>query len=80
MLNESVRNKLETNLKVIILDIKDDMLDHDGGAYNFSLNKEIEEFQIKPLYIRVSANETVSATGDFPKEIVFQKSFKFFKK
>ncbi len=75
MLNESVRNKLETNLKVIILDIKDDMLDHDGGAYKFSLNKEIEEFQIKPLYIRVTTNANVSATADFPQDIVFQKSF-----
>ena len=75
MLNESVRNKIETNLKVIILDIKDDILEHDGGTYNFSLNKEIEEFQIKPLYIRVTADDRISATQDFPQEIAFQKSF-----
>ncbi len=75
MLNESVRNKLETNLKVIILDIKDDILDHDGGTYDFSLNREIEEFQIKPLYIRMTTNESVTVTEDFPQDIAFQKSF-----
>lgn len=69
MLNESVKNKVETNLKVIILDIKDDILEHNNGEYKISLNKEVEEFQIKPLHIRLLSQDEIIETPKFPNDI-----------
>lgn len=69
MLKDSVEDKVETNLKVIILDIKDDIIEHHKGIDTLSLEKELDEFQIKPLYINIIQNGKVIKTNDFPNDI-----------
>ena len=65
MLKESAKDKVEANLRVISLDIKDDILEHDY----LSLDEEVNEFQIKPLFIRIVKDDKITQTNDFPKEV-----------
>lgn len=74
MLKASVIDKIETNLKVVTLDIKDDIIEHNRDIYNFSLDEEIDEFQIKPLHIKIVKDEEIIQTQNFPKSIIIDNS------
>lgn len=74
MLESSVKEKLETNLKIIILDIKDDLIHHHKINSKISLENEIEEFEMKPLDIKVIINNKLIQTKSFPNEIKIDQS------
>jgi two-component system heavy metal sensor histidine kinase CusS len=73
MLRTSVKDKVESNLKVIILDIKDDLLEYES----LSLEDEINEFQIRPLYIKIKKDQRTIKTQDFPKDIPLYKDITY---
>ena len=77
MLRESVKDKLETNLKVIILDLKDDIIEHNHGTKIFSFTKEKSEFQISPLFIKILKNDRIVQSDDFPKDILLNKTIPY---
>ncbi|MGB5919803.1 sensor histidine kinase [Arcobacter sp.] len=51
-LQVSTIDKIESSLKVIILDIVDDILDHKNGLSTLDFDEE-KEYKFKPLYIRL---------------------------
>ncbi|WP_419766368.1 MAG: sensor histidine kinase [Arcobacter sp.] len=51
-LHLSTLDKIETSLKVIVLDIVDDILDHKSDLLTMSFDEE-NEYKFKPLYIRL---------------------------
>ena len=70
-LHLSTLDKMETSLKVIILDIVDDIIEHKNELYTMTFNEE-KEYKFKPLYIRLlEKNDTLKAINstDFPKTI-----------
>jgi len=74
MLESSVKEKLETNLKIIILDIKDDLIHHHKIKSKISLGAEIEEFDMKPLDIRIVIDGETIQTKAFPHKILIDES------
>lgn len=74
MLESSVKEKLETNLKIIILDIKDDLIHHHKIKSKISLGAEIEEFDMKPLDIRIIIDNETLQTKGFPHTILIDES------
>lgn len=70
-LHLSTLDKIETSLKVIILDIVDDILEHKDELSHISFNEE-KEYKFKPLYIRlieIQTNQKIINSTIFPKEI-----------
>ena len=64
-------DKIETSLKVIILDIVDDIIEHKDEPREISFNEE-KEYKFKPLYIRLLEEKgelKVINTNFFPKII-----------
>lgn len=69
-LEVSTTDKLEATLKVIILDITDDILEKDKITDNV-LDEE-KEYKFEPLYIRILDNKThnkITQTNNFPDNI-----------
>lgn len=67
----SSKDKLEATLKVVILDIVDDLSEHKKELLLKVFNEE-KEYKIKPLYIRLlELTDTVNVinTTQFPKEL-----------
>ncbi|MGA1932210.1 sensor histidine kinase [Arcobacter sp. YIC-464] len=67
----STLDKMQTSLKVIILDVVDDILDHKTNLH-FSLYNEEKEYNFSPLYIRLVENnkeKKVINSTNFPSEI-----------
>jgi len=72
----STLDKLQSNLKVIILDVTDDILGHDK-IKDKNLD-ENEEYNFEPLFIRIldaNSHKSISQTGDFPKNILHNDSY-----
>ena len=70
-LHISTIDKIETSLKVIILDIVDDIIEHKNELLELSFNEE-KEYKFKPLYIRlleIKDELKVINTNFFPKDI-----------
>lgn len=71
----STLDKMQTSLKVIILDVVDDILDHESNL-QFDLYNEEKEYNFSPLYIRLVENnrdKNIINTTNFPSNIkVFQ--------
>lgn len=66
----STTDKLEATLKVIILDVTDDLLENKQISQTL-LNEE-KEYKFEPLYIRILDNKThekIIQTENFPKNI-----------
>lgn len=70
-LNFSTIEKMESSLRVIILDIVEDVIEHKDELYKVTFNEE-NEYKIKPLYIRLlkieDSAKLISGTN-FPKNI-----------
>ncbi|MGM0520023.1 MAG: histidine kinase dimerization/phospho-acceptor domain-containing protein [Campylobacterota bacterium] len=66
----STLDKMETSLKVIILDIVDDILDHKDDLTSRIYDEE-KEYKFKPLYIRLISykNMKIINSTKFPKNI-----------
>lgn len=67
----STLDKMQTSLKVIILDVVDDILDHKSNLH-FDLYNEEKEYNFSPLYIRLVENnkeKKVINSTNFPLEI-----------
>ena len=72
----STLDKLQSNLKVIILDVTDDILGHDK-IKDKNLD-ENEEYNFEPLFIRIldaNSHKSISQTGDFPKNILHNDNY-----
>ncbi|ADG94776.1 integral membrane sensor signal transduction histidine kinase [Arcobacter nitrofigilis DSM 7299] len=72
-LQVSTIDKIESSLKVIILDITDDIIDHKNELSDLSFNEE-NEYKFKPLYIRlldVNKEPKVISPSYFPSSIPF---------
>ena len=68
-LHLSTLDKMQTSLKVIILDIVDDIIEHQDEFKQLVFNEEME-YKFKPLYIRlVDKNSQVVNSTTFPKNI-----------
>ncbi len=70
-LHLSTLDKIETSLKVIVLDIVDDVLDHKNELLTLNFDEE-NEYKFKPLYIRlVEANKELRVVNSsyFPDSI-----------
>ncbi|MDD3009489.1 MAG: ATP-binding protein [Arcobacter sp.] len=66
----STTDKLEATLKVIILDVTDDLLERDKITH--ALLDEEKEYKFEPLYIRILDNKThekIIQTENFPNNI-----------
>lgn len=74
-LEVAIHDKLEANLQVIILDLKDDVMKHHNTLKDISLDNEIDEFHIRPLYIKIVANNQEISTSEFPHEVKFKKQY-----
>ena len=48
----STIDKIQSNLNIIIFDIRDDLIEHSSDLINVPLNEE-DEYKYKPLYIRI---------------------------
>ncbi|RXJ81638.1 cell wall metabolism sensor histidine kinase WalK [Arcobacter sp. F2176] len=71
----STLDKVETSLKVIILDIVDDIIDHKNGLSTLDFDEE-NEYKFKPLYIRLlSQKEGIKAIGSSPFPDSISKTF-----
>jgi signal transduction histidine kinase len=68
-LQDAMHDKMEATLKVIILDIKDDIIEHNMDFKHISLEEEVEEFDFRPLFIKVIKEDEVFKTQYFPKNI-----------
>ncbi|MBE0497083.1 MAG: HAMP domain-containing protein [Campylobacterales bacterium] len=66
-LQDAMHDKMEATLKVIILDIKDDIIEHHIDFEQISLEEEVEEFDFRPLFIKILRENEVFSTHDFPK-------------
>lgn len=67
----STLDKLQSTLKVIILDVADDILDHKQALKDNMFDEE-KEYKFEPLFIRllsVEKNIRVIASQNFPKDI-----------
>ena len=67
----STLDKIETSLKVIILDIVDDIIDHKSELSQLDFNEETE-YKFKPLYIRlieINKELKVLSSSSFPNSI-----------
>lgn len=65
----STLDKIETSLKVIVLDIVDDLIKHQDNYLIVDFNEE-KEYKFKPLYIRlVDKNQKILKSTYFPDEI-----------
>ncbi len=76
----STLDKLQSTLKVIILDVADDILDHDQKLQNTEFDEE-KEYKFEPLFIRlftVNTKLNLISSQKFPKEI--NSDFKELKK
>ncbi|PLY10702.1 MAG: two-component sensor histidine kinase [Arcobacter sp.] len=69
-LHLSTLDKIETSLKVIVLDIVDDILDHKSDLLTLSFDEE-NEYKFKPLYIRLveEKNFKIVNSSSFPASI-----------
>ncbi|WP_321469533.1 HAMP domain-containing sensor histidine kinase [Halarcobacter sp.] len=62
-------DKIETSLKVIVLDIVDDLIKHQDNYLIVDFNEE-KEYKFKPLYIRlIDKNQKILKSTYFPDEI-----------
>ncbi|WP_320035539.1 HAMP domain-containing sensor histidine kinase [Halarcobacter sp.] len=65
----STLDKIETSLKVIVLDIVDDLIKHQDNYLIVDFNEE-KEYKFKPLYIRlIDKNQKILKSTYFPDEI-----------
>ena len=67
----STLDKLQSTLKVIILDVADDILDHDQKLQNKEFDEE-KEYKFEPLFIRlftVNTKLNIVSAPKFPNEI-----------
>ncbi|WP_321313176.1 HAMP domain-containing sensor histidine kinase [Halarcobacter sp.] len=65
----STLDKIETSLKVIVLDIVDDLVKHQDNYLIVDFNEE-KEYKFKPLYIRlIDKNQKILKSTYFPDEI-----------
>jgi len=68
-LHLSTLDKMETSLKVIILDIVDDLVKRQDKFLNIDFDEE-KEYKFKPLYIRLINDEKkIEKSTKFPKEL-----------
>lgn len=68
-LHTSTLDKIETSLKVIVLDIVDDLIKHREKYLNVDFDEE-KEYKFKPLYIRLINDKTkIEKSTYFPKEL-----------
>ncbi len=79
----STLDRIQTSLKVIVLDIADDILDHKDNLQESEFDEE-KEYKFEPLYIRLlkinEKNLDVIKTTPFPKELTLNKNhFKEYK-
>ncbi len=85
----STIDKIQSNLNIIIFDIRDDLIEHSSDLMNVPLNEE-DEYKYKPLYIRIleikqnslstikSTNYTKDINIDFLKIKNMKKNRTFF--
>lgn len=71
-LHLSTLDKIETSLKVIVLDIVDDILDHKSDLLTLNFDEE-NEYKFKPLYIRLvkEKDSKVVNSSYFPDSIPY---------
>ncbi|QKF83496.1 sensor histidine kinase [Halarcobacter ebronensis] len=68
-LHISTLDKIETSLKVIILDIVDDISEHQDNLSEIDFDEE-KEYKFKPLYVRlIDKNLKIVKSTTFPDEI-----------
>lgn len=68
-LHISTLDKIQSSLKVIVLDIADDIMEHKGEIKQKVFDEE-DEYKYKPLYVRLLDNKfQVINSTKFPKEI-----------
>lgn len=75
-LEMSTLDKLQATLKVIILDVTDDLLEKDK-ILNASLDEE-KEYNFEPLFIRVldsKTHEKIIQTSNFPENIIHDDNY-----
>lgn len=69
-------DKIQANLKVIILDVTDDILEHQNIS-DKTLDEDIE-YMMDPLYIRVmeaTKHKTISKTPNYPDNIIHDDDY-----
>ena len=75
----STLDKMQSTLKVILLDIVDDILEHQGSLDSKEFDEE-KEYKFEPLYIRLIDINTQEAviinTTKYPSELIPIKTFK----
>lgn len=76
ILEISTLDKIESTLKVIVLDIADDILEHQDELLTQIYDEE-KEYKYEPLYIRLikqSTLKTINSTTNFPLEIPLEQN------
>jgi signal transduction histidine kinase len=72
ILEISTLDKIESNLRVIVLDVMDDIVEHQNELETLIYDEE-KEYKFQPLYIRLIKLENplyvVNHTNSFPKDI-----------
>ncbi|MGD9553212.1 MAG: sensor histidine kinase [Arcobacteraceae bacterium] len=75
ILEISTLDKIESTLKVIVLDVVDDILEHDKELSSRVFDEE-KEYKFEPLYIRLIDNHTydvINITSNFPSNLPLNK-------
>lgn len=74
LLESSTYEKIQSNMKIITLDIMDDIAEHKKLLENIDL-EEAEEFKIKPLYVRIIEPNSLKpvVSTRFPKSLKLDK-------
>lgn len=68
-LHISTLDKMETSLKVIVLDIVDDLIKRQDEFLSVDFDEE-KEYKFKPLYIRlINDKEKIEKSTNFPKDL-----------
>jgi signal transduction histidine kinase len=71
ILEISTLDKIESTLKVIVLDVVDDILEYKGPLSNRVFDEE-KEYKFEPLYIRLIHNnsyDVINVTSNFPPNL-----------
>lgn len=72
ILEVSTLDKIESTLKVIVLDVVDDILEYEGELSSRIFDEE-KEYKFEPLYIRLIHNDShniINVTSNFPSDLL----------